>query len=167
MKIPKLTFKDTNKIDQSIWESIEKLAKTQLTDTSGLIDDFKQRQRLALYQFKGEVVGVAGIDTKHEKFKGRWVYCISVKSAWTSPEWRNKNLPQSILLLCIAEAKLKHPFSSIYWFLGSTNYMSYRMLFSSFKTHWPNAQLETPAWEKACLYHLGTHFYDLDVDLIL
>ncbi len=165
MKIPLLEFRDSNKIENDTWQEILVLASGELSSTDGLIDALKKRQRIALYKYKGEIVGIAALDILAEEFNGRKVCSIYTGNTWIRQDWRNKNLIQILAFVAMIQAKARYPFHSLFWFFGSNNYMSYRLLYNNFDNYWPNIEKETPKWELDYMRHLGVGFFDSTINL--
>jgi len=164
MKIPTLEFRDSNKIETDTWQEIVTLAAGELTTTDGLIDALKKRQRIALYKHKGEIVGIAAVDILAEEFKGKKTCSIYTGNTWIRNDWRNKNLIQILAFASMIEAKIRYPLYRLYWFFGSNNYMSYRLLYNNFDQFWPNPDENTPDWELGYMRHLGRLFFDSTLD---
>mgnify|MGYP000093569878 CR=1 FL=1 len=164
MKIPLLEFKDSNKIENDTWQEILVLAADELSSTEGLVDALKKRQRIALYKYKGDIVGIAALDIVAEEFEGKKVCSIYTGNTWIRQDWRNKNLIQALSFVAMIQAKIKYPFHSLFWFFGSNNYMSYRLLYNNFDKYWPNIEKETPEWEMNYMRHLGMFYFDSTLD---
>lgn len=160
MKIPSLSFKDSDKITDACWQEIVELAAGELSSTDGLIEALKQRQRIALYKHKGEIVGISAIDIVPEEFNGKKACAIYTGNTWVRNDWRNANLIQILSFISMLEAKARYPLHRLYWFFGSNNYMSYRLLYRNFEQFWPSPKTETPSWEHSYMQHLGAFFFD-------
>ncbi len=164
MKIPSLEYRDCNKIDDDTWQNIVTLAAGELTSVEGLIEALKQRQRIALFKYKGEIVGIAAIDIFPEVFEGEKACSIYTGNTWVRQDWRNKNLIQLLAFMSMIESKIRYPFHRLYWFFGSNNYMSYRLLYSNFSRFWPALDVQTPEWELNYMRHLGELYFDSTLD---
>ena len=164
MKIPSLKYYDSDKITDSIWDDIVTLAAGELSSTDGLIAALKERQRIALFRHKAEIVGIAAIDILQEEFEGENVCSIYTGNTWIRQDWRNKNLIQLLAFVSMIEAKVRYPLHRLYWFFGSNNYMSYRLLYSNFNQFWPRPDADTPEWELHYMRHLGRLFFDATLD---
>ena len=169
MKIPRLRYQRTKNITEATWQDILWSASSNLTSTDGLIDSLKQRERLALYYSKGAIIGCATIDIRSEVFEGRKTCCIYTGNTWIRKDWRNANLIQLLAFISMIKAKTHYPRHALFWFFGSNNYMSYRLLYRNFETFWPHPNIPTPTWHKQYMQHLGVVYYgeDLDKDTLI
>lgn len=164
MKIPSLRFQDSQKITDDTWQEIIALAAGELTSTDGLVEALKERQRIAIYKSKGEIVGISAIDILPEEHNGKKACAIYTGNTWIRQDWRNANLIQLLAFISMLEAKARYPRHRLYWFFGSNNYMSYRLLYRNFEQFWPSPDHETPAWELNYMQHLGKVFFGPDMD---
>lgn len=160
MKIPLLSLKASNKISKDCWQEIIDLASGELSSTEGLVAALKQRQRIALYRYKGEIVGIAALDILPEEFEGKKACAIYTGNTWVRNDFRNANLIQSLAFISMLEAKARYPLHRLYWFFGSNNYMSYRLMYRNFDQFWPSPNEQTPNWEHSYMQHLGITFFD-------
>lgn len=159
MRIPKLEFKQTSTIDEKTWQDIVELASGELTSTDGLIEALQARERIAIYRHNEEIIGLAAIDLRPETFNGRKVCAIYTGNTWIRKDWRNANLIQLLAFISMLEAKRTNPLHKMYWFFGSNNYMSYRLLYRNFDTYWPKQGVSTPTWERSYMEHLGEVYF--------
>lgn len=64
--------------------------------------------------------------------------------------WGERALHRAFFVY-VAQTKLRHPRTPVYWFLITKGYKTYLLLTRNFPEHWPRRDRATPAWQQAMI----------------
>lgn len=121
--------------------------------------ELRQRQRIAMFRMNDALLGMAAIDVHQETFEGRPVIVIGTSHVVIRENWRGRNLLQKLGWRTFLGERLRHPFTSIYWFFDSFSYKSYLLLPRNFRTFWPRYDEPTPPAVAALMNQLASRVY--------
>ena len=152
-------FKPVAELTSQEWQLMTDKALKVLNTTAGIVESIYQRERIALYIQDGELVGLVTVDIWPCEFQGVKTVALYTGNAWYHPDFRGRNLSQSLALRCFLEIKRRYPRHRCYWIFGSSNYKSYLLMLKNCRQFWPRYDRETPAWELGYLRLMAEHFY--------
>ena len=121
--------------------------------------ELRSRQSVALFRMNGVLLGMASIDIRPERFRGRAIAVISTTHVLLRENWRGRNLIQRLGFRTFLRARLRYPLRPIYWFFDTFSYKSYLLLPRNFVEYWPRHDRPTPEPRAALIDELAGRMY--------
>jgi hypothetical protein len=121
--------------------------------------ELRRRQSIAMFRMNDALLGVASIDVRSTRFRGRRVVAISTSHVMLRENWRGHNLIQKLGWRTFLRTRLRYPLQPIYWFFDTFSYKSYLLLPRNFRTYWPRPDQPTPEAAAALIDQLATETY--------
>jgi hypothetical protein len=154
------SVRSTAAITQAEWDDIWALTSEFYDVERDYVEaELRRRQSIAMFRMNGALLGMAAIDIRPTRFRGRRLAAISTAHVLIRENWRGRNLIQKLGVRMFLRARLRYPFRPIYWFFDTFSYKSYLLLPRNFHTYWPRYDQPTPEPRAALIDQLATETY--------
>jgi len=154
------TVLPTRSLSSASWDEIWSLTAEFYDAERAFVEtELRSRQSVALFRMNGVLLGMASIDIRPERFRGRAIAVISTTHVLLRENWRGRNLIQRLGFRTFLRARLRYPLRPIYWFFDTFSYKSYLLLPRNFVRYWPRHDQPTPEKEAALIDQLATAAY--------
>ncbi len=150
----------TDRLPPAAWDEIWTLtAEFYDAERDYVESELRARQSVALFRMNGVLLGMASIDVRAERFRGRAIAVISTTHVLLRENWRGRNLLQRLGFRTFLATRLRYPLRPIYWFFDTFSYKSYLLLPRNFVEYWPRHDQPTPESRAALIDHLARRMY--------
>jgi hypothetical protein len=104
---------------------------------------------------RGALKGFSAVTSFATRVAGRPVVIVYSGDTVIDPEHWGHSALQRAFLRYIVACKVRHPFTTVYWYLITKGFKTYLLLARNFPVHWPRHDRPTPPWERSLLDHLA------------
>jgi len=143
-----LVIKGVNGLSAHDWEQVWAFTSAYATTSRDFFERLvRTKSDLALVYADASrqmLVGTASVDTRVVNFEARRVVMIYTGDVLLREELRGHNVMQRIGMVCFLRARLRHPFKSVYWYLGASTHQAYLVLARNLRSYWPRPEQPTP-----------------------
>lgn len=122
--------------------------------------DLRQKTKvILLLTSQGEIGGFSTLTQYDLDFKGKKHHVLYSGDTIIAKEFRGTAALTMEFLRNIMKAKIKRPFTPVWWFLISKGYKTYLLLANNFINYYPRFDRKTPALEGELIDHVGEKFF--------
>jgi hypothetical protein len=120
---------------------------------------FSETPLYAVFEVRGEVVGISAVLEQELEVGGRRVFTIGLGRAVVAPAYRNQFLVQRALIFRWFRRFVRRPWQPIYIWGSCVSYKSYLSFVRVLRVVYPVADTPTPAREAEVIDQIGRHWY--------
>ncbi|MDC1174330.1 hypothetical protein OAT67_02970 [Bacteriovoracaceae bacterium] len=122
--------------------------------------DLKEKTHIILLKNrKGQEQGFSTLTRRDIEVEGRSYHVLYSGDTIISPDYWGTAALTMEFLKNIISAKVKRPFSPVYWFLISKGYKTYLLLANNFINYYPRYDKQTPKREEKMLKSISDSFF--------